>query len=105
MAATLPHLGGRVCANYIKIQYSQNAYRTIQTRLFTNIPITVVRSRPDSEYRLVEVPFTALHDELMSSTDHLDIIRGTELHTRDKTEQLSEHTLDSEIITNEGTQE
>lgn len=48
-------------------------------RRLSHPPVAVVRGRPHSEHGLIEVPFVALHDQLVSPADHVDVIGGVEL--------------------------
>lgn len=43
------------------------------------LPVAVVGCRPHSEHSLVEVPFVALHDQLVCSTDHMNVVGGVKL--------------------------
>ena len=53
------------------------------------LPVAIVWCRPDSENSLVEMPFVALHDQLMSSTNHLNIICSIELTDNIASKQIS----------------
>lgn len=42
-------------------------------------PVAVVGRRPHGEHSLVEVPLVPLHDQLVSTADHVDVVGGVEL--------------------------
>ena len=52
-------------------------------------PVAVVGRWPHSEHRLVEVPLIALHDQLVRSTDHVDVVGGVELGHHVAPEQVA----------------
>ncbi len=52
-------------------------------------PVAVVRSGPHRENRLVEVPLVPLHNELVRSADHVDVVSGVELGHDVTPEQIS----------------
>ncbi len=51
-------------------------------------PVAVVGSGPHRENRLVEVPLVALHNELVRSADHVDVVSGVELGHHVTSEQI-----------------
>lgn len=52
-------------------------------------PVAVVGCGPHGEHSLVEVPLVALHDQLVRSTNHVDVVGGVELSHHVAPEQIS----------------
>lgn len=57
-------------------------------------PVAVVGRRPHGEHSLVEVPLVALHDQLVSAADHVDVIGSVE---------LGHHVAPKEVASTSGT--
>ena len=53
------------------------------------LPVAIVGSRPDGEDCLIEMPLVSLHDELVSPTDHLDVVGPIELTDHVVTKQIA----------------
>ena len=51
--------------------------------------VAIIGRGPDRQHGLVEVPLVPFHDELMGSTDHVDVVGGVELRHDVAAEQIS----------------
>ena len=51
--------------------------------------VAIIGRGPDRQHGLVEVPLVPFHDELMGSTDHVDVVGGVELRHGVAAEQIS----------------
>jgi len=68
IAATLPHLQHIQREKHITIEQIRGQI------LHANLPVTVVWSRPDSDYLVPEHPLIPLHHQLMSTAYVINIV-------------------------------
>lgn len=54
-----------------------------------NTPVAVVGCRPHGEHGFIEMPLVALHNQLVSPADHVDVIGSVELGDHVTAEQVA----------------